>query len=462
MSLIRETAGPNRAVKSPSEPVDLEPVDSALSAGRMRLRTLTAIRWVALAGQTATVLVVHFGLGFDLPLLPVLVVIAASATLNLVLSLGWPARARLTEESAVWYLGFDIVQLATLLYLTGGLANPFALLLLAPVTVSATVLTLNSTIALSALTIGCVSVLVVWRVPLPWMEDGFSLPLIYLMGSWSALVVGIGFFAAYTWRVAEEARRMSDALAATHLALSREQQLSALGGLAAAAAHELGSPLGTIAVTVREIARDLAPESPIAEDVGLLISEVQRCREILAELSRQPDDEDDEDSPFSRLPIDALVEAAAAPHGDERIENRFEVAGDHGAAPIVIRSPEIIHGLGNLIQNAIQFARHLVVIRTSWTDDSVLVTVSDDGPGFSSRLLQRLGEPYISGRNAEGGHMGLGIFIAQTLLQRTGAELEFGNRPEGGAEVSVRWNRRRLEAGPPERRAGISAHAEED
>jgi two-component system sensor histidine kinase RegB len=416
---------------------------------RIRLRTLTLIRWGAVAGQAAAILVTHYGLGFDVPIVSALAVVAASGLLNMAITLGRPVSARLGERAAVWYLAYDIGQLAVLLYLTGGLENPFAFLLLAPVTVSATILSLRSTIALCLWSLLCVTALAVWHQALPWSAGGFALPGLYVLGSWVALCLGIAFFASYTFRVAEEARRMTDALAATQLALAREQQLSALGGLAAAAAHELGSPLGTIAVAARELARELPHESPLAEDVRLLISETARCRDILAELADRSDGEISQ--PFERVPFDATVEFAATRHADDRVELRFQAEGSAGAAkdapaPLTAHRPEVIHGLGNLVQNAVQFATRRVDVITRWSDSDITVTIRDDGPGFPSRLLERLGEPYVSARDGEGEHMGLGIFIAQTLLQRTGARIEFSNLEGGGAEVVVRWRRAGLEA----------------
>lgn len=423
------------------------PRDAA--SGPLRLGTLTLIRWVAIAGQAGALLIVRFVLGFELPLGPAMAVVGASVLLNVALSLRRPAGARLSDRAAAGYLGYDIGQLAVLLYLTGGLENPFALLLLAPITVSATILSLGSTVALCAFSLVCIAVLAVWHLPLPWSGSGFALPAIYVLGTWTSLAVGIIFFASYTWRVAAEARRMSAALSATQMALAREQRLSALGGLAAAAAHELGSPLGTIAVTAREIARELPPDSPLTEDVHLLISETARCRDILAALAHTP--QEDAGSPYRRLPVDALVEAAAAPHMDESIDVRIKAAAASedagGDTPHALRSPEILHGLGNLIQNAVQFARSRVDVSIEWDRQRVTIAVTDDGPGFPARVLENLGEPYVSQRGSAAGHMGLGIFIANTLLRRMGADIRFDNRPEGGARVVVRWPRHVLD--PP-------------
>jgi two-component system sensor histidine kinase RegB len=265
------------------------------------------------------------------------------------------------------------------------------------------------------------------------------------LGLWVAIVCAIVFMASYTFAVAEESRRMSAALSATQMALAREQRVSALGGLAAAAAHELGSPLSTIAVAAKELAREVSPDSPFADDVRLLVSQSQRCSEILAQLSHLPE-EVDPATPFERLPLSALVELAALPYERVEIEVDFRQHGEEGVAePVVSRTSELQHGLGTLIQNAVQFARTQVVVETAWDQREARIEILDDGPGFSPVVLAELGEPYVSSRSGGGGHMGLGVFIALSLLDRGGAEVEFDNRPEGGARVVVRWDRAILE-----------------
>jgi two-component system, sensor histidine kinase RegB len=409
------------------------------------LRTLVLIRWIAIAGQALTILIVHYGLGFGLPLVPALAVVASSALLNLVLIVLRQWAARLGERDAALYLGYDIIQLAVLLYLTGGLQNPFAILILAPVTVAATILSRRAVIALSVLAIAAISVLALWHMPLPWRAEPLVFPPELVLGIWIALVLATVFIGAYTWSVAQGARRLRDAVAATQLALAREQRLSAVGALAAAAAHELGSPLATIAVVAKELARELPEDSPHAEDAALLLSQSERCRRILAELAHQP--EEDGGSLYTRLPISALAEAAAAPYRDQGVRVILATAGEPaGEEPLVRRSPEIMHGLNNLIQNAVQFAAREVSVTTFWDPATVTVEIDDDGPGFPLHLLGRLGEPYLSTRSGVTDHMGLGIFIAQSLLERSGAKLAFDNLGDGGAHVAISWNRANLEA----------------
>ncbi len=417
--------------------------------GRVRLRTLVTTRWVAIGGQATALLVAHFALGYRLPIWWALATVAASAVVNLWAAVGRRPPARIGDREAALYLAYDLVQLGVLLFLTGGLHNPFAMLILAPVTVSATILSRGSTIYLTLLAIGIVAILATFHLPLPWPTGEFTLEPIFILGLALALALSLVFIAVYVFRVAEEARRMSDAFAAAQMALDREQRLSALGGLAAAAAHGLGSPLGTIAVVARELDRDLPADSPLRPDVELLLSQCERCRDILTRLAARP--EVDAGAPFSRMPIAHLIEEAAAPHRTGRVGLVLDAGSDGPAStPQVARSPELVHGLGNLIQNALQFARRKVRIAIRWDDAHIMVAVEDDGPGFEPGLLDHLGEPYLSGgaqgRAGEGEHMGLGIFIAQTLLQRTGATLRFANRRNGGAAVEVSWPRSALAA----------------
>jgi two-component system sensor histidine kinase RegB len=439
------------------------------AAAGVSLRRLILMRWVAVIGQAAALLVVQFGVGFDLPIGPALAVVAASALINLGhVALRRPQR-RLSERDATITLAYDVLQLGLLLFLTGGLENPFAILMIAPVTVAATILSRRSVILLCTLAISAVSLLAVEHWPLPWHGIAPELPPVYVLGIWIALVLSTIFIAAFAWSVAGEARRIRDAFAATQLALAREQRISAVGALAAAAAHELGSPLGTIAVIAKELVRELPADSPYAEDAALLLSQSERCRTILAELSHRPEAEGS--SPFTRLPISALVEAAGAPYRASGVHVIYATATSTGEEPQVARRPEIMHGLGNLIQNAIQFASHEVTATIAWDCGTVTVEIVDDGPGFPSHLLPRLGQPYLSSRPppsvrpppakpadrhgepaGAAQHMGLGIFIAQTLLERTGARLDFGNLPEGGAQIVVHWSRAALEA--PEKPAG--------
>jgi two-component system sensor histidine kinase RegB len=290
-------------------------------------------------------------------------------------------------------------------------------------------------------------VLAIAHLPLPWIDGEFQVADLFIAALAMALILAIIFLTFYVHRVAEESRRLSDALAAAQAALDREQRLSSLGALAAAAAHELGSPLGTISLVAKELAHELPAGSAQRADVELLVSQSERCREILAELSRRPDQNKDH---FNVLPAGLLVEIAAAPHTRPHVGLRIELLPDPAEPrdPLMPRRPEIMHGLGNLLQNAIEFAREEVKATIAWTRAEIVITVTDDGPGFPQDVLRRLGDPYLSTASdgldqgqRQGDHMGLGIFIAQNLLERTGGVVSFRNHDYGGAEARVAWPR---------------------
>lgn len=422
--------------------------------GRVRLRTLILLRWLAIFGQTATVLFTHSGLQFDVPLDSTLAVIATSAWLNLLLMVLLPTQRLVKEWEAAAQLAYDVLQLAVLLALTGGVENPFLLLFVAPVAVSAAVLRPTTTLALIALAFLCVLVLWFWHLPLPWAPGTeFVLPQTYQVGLVAAVLIGMGFTSVYAWRVAAEEERLNLALAAVQAVLAREQRLAALGGLAAAAAHELGTPLATIHLVAKEMARGLPPDSPLMEDVQLLVSQSERCRVILKQLSSRPEEGD---AVHARMPLMALLEEASDPHrglGPAVKLSVIPAGGDPSAtAPEVKRLPEVIHGLGNLVENAVGFARAQVEVSARFTPVEIEIVVRDDGPGFPANVLPRLREPYVTERSPgdRGGGLGLGFFIAKTLLERTGARVDFRNRtlPRTGAVVRAVWPRRAIEAQP--------------
>lgn len=414
----------------------------------LRLDTLVRLRWLAVAGQSAAVAGVHFGAGFALPFGWCFAVIAISAWLNIALRIRFPLSHRLKDGPATALLAFDIVQLAALLYMTGGLQNPFAILFLAPVLISATALPPPRTLLLGALAAALATLLSLFHMPLPWSgPERPVLPAAYQFGNWAALVLGLAFTGIYAWRVAKEARDLSDALAATELVLAREQHLSQLDGLAAAAAHELGTPLGTIALVARELTRLAPPEGEMAEDIALLREQVERCRGILGKLSSL---QDEDAGPLDQLTLRLLIEEAAGPQRPFGVPFEITMTGEK-PEPVCRRNPGMIYGLGNIVDNAVDFARSKVSIAAEWTPTLVLLTIADDGPGFPADVLLRAGEPYLTRGTAEsraGGGLGLGLFIAKTLLERGGAALEFSNRPspETGARIRIAWPRALFEA----------------
>jgi two-component system sensor histidine kinase RegB len=381
------------------------------------------------------------------------VVVGIGAWLNLLLTLNPISRRTARDWEAAAQLAFDIVQLAALLYLTGGIANPFALLLIAPVTLAGASLPVRYAGGLAGLAIVATITLAMTALPLPWVAgQTLELPFVYRFGLAIALILGIAFAAGYAHQAASEAARMELALNVTETVLAREQRMSALGALAAAAAHELGTPLATIAVVAKEMARE-APEGPMREDAELLIAQAQRCRDILRRLAEMPDATDEV---HERMSLLQFVREVVEPYaGAAQVRVEAVVTGAAGVeAPDVWRWPEVLHAMTSLVENAFDFARNEILVTARFDATSVAVEVRDDGPGFSPPVLAKLGEPYVTSRpGAEGsrtGHigMGLGFFIAKTLLERTGAVVEFRNGRRGGAIVAARWPRSRIEATP--------------
>lgn len=408
----------------------------------MQVRTLIRIRWAAITGQLATLAVVGFGLGFPIPWWPVLAAVLATAFLNLGVSWLYRARDRLDGASAFWNLAFDLVQISVLLFLTGGLANPFAIWLLVPVTISATLLSARATALLVAMAIGLLTFLWQKALPLPWERGGIQLPDTYRLGVFMAIALGMIFLAAYAWAISAEARRRQAALIATQAALEREGRMGALGSLAAAAAHELGGPLGTMTLIARDLEEALGQDAIYGADVQLLAQEVKRARDILTGIAERAEAED----PFPELPLPALLREVVEPFEPTRTPVDFFVPWEPRGGPVVRRSPELLHGLGNLVSNALRHASRRVIIESGESPHELWVAVADDGPGFPEELLPRLGEPFLGPSFSGSGSTGLGIFIATTLLERTGAKLVFSNRPEGGARVEILWKRTDIEA----------------
>jgi two-component system sensor histidine kinase RegB len=415
-------------------------------ASRVRMRTLILLRWLAIGGQIAAVVFVRYGLEMDFPFLAACAAIGVSIAINLLLLSQRRSQDLAYEWEAAAQLAYDAIQLAFLLALTGGLQNPFVFLFVAPVAVSATILRPSITAVLAALTFICVGVIAAWHLPLPWPEgDRFEAPQLYQMGIAAAVLVGLAFTSVYAWRVAAEEERLNFALAAVQAVLAREQTLSALGGLAAAAAHELGTPLATIHLVAKEMARATPSDDPRAEDLNLLVSQSERCRAILGQLSSR---REQGDVMTQRAPIGALLEEIASQH--EGLGREIVISCEGNSPLEVKRMPEIVHALGGFIENAVGFARSRVDIEARWTQEEVTILVRDDGPGFSPAILGRLGEPYLTERDQEGvaGGLGLGFFISKTLLERTGAKLDVRNQkpPLRGAMVKATWARTAIEA----------------
>lgn len=433
----------------------------------VRLRTLILLRWMAITGQLAAITVADRVYGIQLPLGLCYMAVGASIIANLISIFVYPENKRLSELEAMLTLLFDLSQLSFLLYLTGGLTNPFALLILAPVTISASALELRTTLLLGALAIIFTSLIAFVNVPLRFADGQvLTVPLVFEFGFWLAIVIGIVFLGLYSRRIATEIRSMSDALLATQMALAREQKLTDLGGVVAAAAHELGTPLATIKLVSAEMMEELADQPHLLEDAKLIRDQADRCRDILRGMGRAGKD----DLHLRQAPLGSVLREAAEPHMGRGKNLHFTLLTGPGGGerqPTILRRPEVIHGLRNLIQNAVDFARSAVWIDGEWTDRTITIRIVDDGEGYPPQVIGRIGDPFVRSRRSaqdlaqrpEYEGMGLGLFIAKTLLERTGAELSFANasdpfltpeeRPERcGAIVELVWNLSDITAEP--------------
>ncbi len=431
----------------------------------IRLRTLILLRWVAIIGQIFAITVAQKLYHLQLELGLCYLAIGVSMMSNLVAIFVFPENKRLTEFENLLTVLFDLLQLAFLLYLTGGLNNPFAVLMLGPVVISANVMGLRATLIVSGTAIALVTLLANYHLPLK-TEMGYilSIPDIFVFGNWTAITIAIVFMSLYSRRVSSEMISMSDALAATQMALSREQKLTDLGGVVAAAAHELGTPLATIKLASAELIDELEDHPDLREDAALIRQQADRCRDILRDMGRAGKD----DLHLRQAPLITLIEEAAEPHMNRGKTILFESGPGPGGdthQPSVLRLPEVVHGLRNLIQNAVDFSRANVWVEATWSDTEISVRILDDGRGYPPHLIGRIGDPFMRRRrsDAERGTrpeyegMGLGLFIAKTLLERSGAELSFANgsdpyqslsRPKDrrGAIVEVVWPRRKIDA----------------
>lgn len=419
--------------------------------GRLRLRTLVMLRWVAVAGQTLTVLLVHYVVGFQLPLGVCLGVIMASAWINIWLTLSVPSQQFATDWQAFAQLGYDVLQLCALLMLTGGLQNPFVVMLAAPVTIAVAALPQRWALGVAAIAMAGTGLMWLWSLPLPWLAGkALHLPDMYVLGLWCAIFIAVAFTAVYSWRVSQEGRRMATALAATQSVLSREQRLSALGALAAAAAHELGTPLATIQLTAKEMLREVQDNQLLREDAELMVTQARRCRDILKRLSQE---QVVSDELHDRIGLLAALEEASAPLRGlgPMLDVGLADASIADRAPMLVRMPEMIYAIGNFVENAVDFAATRVTVEGSWDGDNLYVLISDDGSGFKPEILSKIGEPYVttrSGTPGQGG-LGLGVFIAKTMIEKTGGQVSFDNAsPPGGAQVRILWPRNRVEAAP--------------
>ena len=417
---------------------------------RLRVRNLLAARWLVIACEVVILAAARTALDLEAPYMLCFGLVGLAAWINLLTGIASSGQRMTGDVEAVAQLGFDILQIGGLVYLTGGASNPFLFMLIGPVVLAAATLPLRVVAFLGGLAVAVAVTLAFVAWPQPFAAPSASLlSLGYRISAAAATLVGLVLIAGYVRQSAMEAARMTLALDVTQSVLAREQRLSALGALAAAAAHELGTPLATIAIVAKEMSRE-ASTPQAREDADLLMAQAERCREILRRLTETPDAKDEV---HERMSLLQLVQEVIEPHAEAR-EVRVEaiVTGAPGVpAPDIWRMPEVMHAMTSFVENAVDFANSEVLVTARFDADAISIEVRDDGSGFAPEILSRLGEPYVTSRpGAEGsrsGHvgMGLGFFISKTLLERTGAEVRVQNGRPRGAVVSARWPRSRIE-----------------
>lgn len=405
--------------------------------GGVRLGTLITIRWLAILGQLVTCALVELSLGEAFNLTLMLTLWGVSPLYNLWLMSRHSANARLSDLSACRQLAYDGLHLSVLIFLSGGLENPFGIFILAPVTVAASLLHRPFIRVIIGLSCLWVSVQLLTPFPVPGTSLNSSLITINESAAWLALVLTMGFIATYVGRTAREGRLRARGLAATELALEKETQLASLGALAAAAAHELGTPLGTILLVARDRLEDPDLGEETRQDIQMIVDEVQRCRAILDELRR--DGAAGSARHFDTHSLENIVREAVAPLAQQDSKT-LQIACQSGESPTVARTPGMMHAIRNITANALDFAKNDVVITLSWDDQTALIKILDDGPGFDPAIARRVGEAFLTTRSIKAGQrggMGLGLFIAKTLIEKEGGTLRIGKAKTGGAWVSI-------------------------
>ena len=428
----------NRSVPSVAkmEPKKIEP--KKMEHSLIDPRVSVTIRWIALSGQLTTVLLVHFALGFVLPLGPLLAVIGIGMVLNLWQTSLNRSGVQLSRPPVLIVLSFDVIQLAALLYLAGGLLNPFSILFLAPVVVSAAILDVFSTISLVVIVTICASILTIHHLPLPWSDAGLVAPPLYQFGLWIALVISAIFMAYYVFWLASKSRKTSEMLGQTRLMLASERQVIALGSLATAAAHKLGSPLTTIRLISDDLITQLKHDSVQEEDLLLLKAEIERCQVILSEL--------DSDAMKTNRELDILMPVVLAIQtmvadltASFKVEIEWQVEnGLDIPQPEIAQTPELSYALEAILENASDFAETKIIVDISWDHIMLYIRIMDDGIGYPTPVLANLGQPENSSRLGQKGHRGLGLFLVQSFIRQLNGTTSFKNQKPHGAAVEIK------------------------
>ena len=403
-------------------------------------KTLVFLRWIAIIGQFSAITLVYFYLKLDFLFLNAYLILFAGFLTNLYLQFKIKS-IFIKDLNASIFLIYDLIQLAALLYLTGGISNPFSILIIIPAIVSSTFLSMGTTIVLGILTIILLFCLSFFHYPLPGIhEHSETFPKLYLTGYIIAIIVGLVFLSYFGIRFSGESKRRTDAINKVQQVLAKEYELESLGGQAAAAAHSLGTPLATINVVATELKKELGKNNEHTKDLELLISQTKRCGEILKQISKKKIKDDEF---FSKTTIENLLNEIIESFR-ETSSKKFILNLDEDEKKFEFqRSPELIYGLRNFIGNAVKFAKSTVEVKIKSNHIDLVVSINDDGPGFPDDIKEILGEPYIKSKSTEvnlNSGTGLGTFLGKTLLERKSARLSFlKDNKLGGARVNIVW-----------------------
>jgi len=407
--------------------------------------TLTILRYIAIIGQFIAINVVFFYLNLEFPIKVSLIVVFIGLLTNLYLQFKVKAN-QLKDTYASLFLLYDLFQLAILLYLTGGIFNPFSILLIIPAIVSSTFLSMGTTIILGFITSLILFTLTHYYLPLPGLlVENFDVPSFYKFGILISILIGLIFLSYFGIRFAGETKKRSEALNKLQEVIAKEYELESLGGQAAAAAHSLGTPLATIAVVAKELKKEIGNNKDVSKDIDLLISQTKRCSEILKQISKK---QIEEDIFLSSIKLEDLLEEIIDSFKETSSKKIELVSNDDNNKINIERTPEIIYGLRNFIGNAVKFSKSRVKINLMSDLEKIEIKINDDGPGIPDDIIKKIGEPYIKSKSAElnsNSGLGLGTFLGKTLLEKQGAKLLFRrNNDLGGALVIISWNPKNL------------------
>ncbi len=407
-------------------------------------KTLVFLRWIAIIGQFSAITLVYFYLKLDFLQLYAYLILFVGILTNLYLQ--FKIKSILIKDFyASIFLIYDLIQLAALLYLTGGISNPFSILLIMPAIVSSTFLSMGTTIILGVITVALLFILSYFHYPLPGIhEHSQTFPKLYLTGYILAIIIGLVFLSYFGIRFSGESKRRTDAINKVQQVLAKEYELESLGGQAAAAAHSLGTPLATINVVASELKKELGNNKEFEKDIDLLITQTKRCGEILKKISKKQITDDDF---FKKTKLEDLLEEIIESFKETSSKNIYlSLEGDNNKI-LISRSPEIIYGLRNFIGNAVKFSKSEIEIVLISNKMKTEISINDDGPGFPEDIIEILGEPYIKSKSFEinqNAGTGLGTFLGKTLLERAGAKLFFSNNKNNGATVSISFENNSL------------------